>query len=88
MHTISRSSKLSCFFLIISFLVHPIFANQALSKDKIRVENVRFELVGEKINIYYDYFINNIFFVSVNTFVLNLYKYIPLGCPSALNLTV
>ncbi|MCH7677314.1 hypothetical protein IH879_20520 [candidate division KSB1 bacterium] len=54
MHTISRSSKLSCFFLIISLLVHPIFANQALSKDKIRVENVRFELVGEKIYIYYD----------------------------------
>ena len=54
MNGLSRSSKLSCLFLIISLLVHAIFANQALSKDKIRVENVSFELVGEKVYIYYD----------------------------------
>ena len=51
---LNSSSKLGCFFLMISLLLQPFFANQALSKDKIRVENVRFELVGAKIYIYYD----------------------------------
>lgn len=54
MNTLSKSSKLICLSLIFLLLVHPIFVSQVLSKDKIGVENVRFELSDGKVIIYYD----------------------------------